>query len=120
MYICCYSKLVPQMLFKITSRNVTQNWFHKCYSKLFPQVLLEIGSASVAKNHSTNVTQNCFYKRYSKMVPQTLLKIDSQGVTQNYSTSGTKLKNVLICNFFLSIKSLKNYTIKTLNKKRPC
>ena len=45
-----YSKLVPQTLFKIDpqlllkigSTNVTEDWFHNCYPKLVPQTLLKI------------------------------------------------------------------------------
>ena len=71
----CYSELVSQTLFKISSTNLTQNWFHKCYSKLVSQTLL--------KTSSTNVTRNWLHKYSSKLVPRVLLKIGSTSVTQN-------------------------------------
>ena len=85
----CYSKLVSQTLFKISSTNLTQDWFHKYYSKFVPPVLLKIGSTSVTwniptnvtQNRLTNVTQNWFHKFYSKLVSQTLLKTSSTNVT---------------------------------------
>ena len=42
MYMRCYSKLVPQALFKIGSTNITQNRFHKCYSKLVSEAALDL------------------------------------------------------------------------------
>ena len=78
----CYSELVSQTLFKISSTNLTQNWFHKCYSKLVSQTLL--------KTSSTNVTQNWFNKCYSTFVPQLLLERDSQTLLKISSTSVTQ------------------------------
>ena len=57
-----YSNLVPQVLLKTSSTNVTYDWFHKRYSKLLSQVLLEIDPQTLLKirftSVATKVTQN--------------------------------------------------------------
>ena len=67
-----------QMLLKISSTSVTQNWSHKRYSKLVSQTFLEIDP------------QTLTYKRYSKLVPQVLLEIDPQMLVRISSTSVTQ------------------------------
>ena len=90
------------MLLKISLTSFTQNWFHESCSKLVSQTLLKFGS--------TSATQNWFHKRYSKLFsqvfsklgPQVLFKIDPQVLLKIGFTSGTELKNLLACNFFVN------------------
>ena len=50
-----YSKLVPQVLLKITQALLKKE-VHKRYSKISPQVLIKIDPQELPKIGSTNVT----------------------------------------------------------------